>query len=50
MYEVAEDNASSNGEAQDETVQYEVSIDMSFFGAPITVTDETSLFAFSLQA
>lgn len=50
MYEVAEDNAASNGEVQDETVQYEVSIDMSFFAAPITVTDETSLFAFSLQA
>lgn len=50
MYEVAEDNDSKNGEVQDETVQYEVSIDMSFFGAPITVTDETSLFAFSLQA
>jgi hypothetical protein len=50
MYEVAEDNAASNGEVQDETVQYEVSIDMSFFGSPITVTDETAFFAFSLQA
>tara|TARA_R110000751_G_scaffold209763_3_gene313632 strand:- start:602 stop:1630 length:1029 start_codon:yes stop_codon:yes gene_type:complete len=50
FYEVAEDNEASNGELQDETVQYEVSIDMSFFASPITVTDETALFAFSLQA
>lgn len=50
MYEVAEDNQASNGQTQDETTQYEVSIDMSFFASPITVTDETSLFAFSLQA
>lgn len=49
-YEVAEDNSGSNGETQDETTQIEVSQDMAFLSSPITVADETALFAFSLQA
>jgi hypothetical protein len=35
---------------QDEATQFEISLDMSFVSSPITVTDETALFAFSLQA
>ena len=50
IYEVREDTDSAGGELQDETVQYELSSHMSFFASPISVTDETPIFAFSLQA
>mgnify|MGYP003634899386 FL=1 len=49
-YETASDQSGSNGMTQDEVTQVEISQDMSFMSSPITVTDETSLFAFSLQA
>ena len=49
-YETAGDASASNGETQDEVTQIEVSIDMAFLSSPITVADETALFAFSLQA
>ena len=49
-YETAIDGSSNNGETQDEATQMELSIDMSFLSSPITVADETALFAFSLQA
>ena len=50
MYETAGDYSSSNGMTQDEATQFEISVDNSFMSTPITVTDETALFAFSLQA
>jgi hypothetical protein len=50
FYETKGDYSSSNGMTQDEATQFEISLDMSFVSSPITVTDETALFAFSLQA
>jgi hypothetical protein len=50
FYETAIDGSGSNGETQDEATQMEVSLDMSFLSSPITVADETVIFAFSLQA
>ena len=50
MYETAGDYSASNGGTQDEATQFELSLDNSFVSSPITVTDETALFAFSLQA
>tara|TARA_R110000764_G_scaffold72464_4_gene148644 strand:+ start:973 stop:2001 length:1029 start_codon:yes stop_codon:yes gene_type:complete len=49
-YETAGDYTANNGYTQDEATQIEISQDMSFMSSPITVTDETALFAFSLQA
>ena len=49
-YETAGDYSGSNGETQDEATQFELSVDMAFMSSPITVTDETAVFAFSLQA
>jgi len=50
MYETKGDYTGVNGYTQDEATQFEISLDMSFVSSPITVTDETALFAFSLQA
>tara|TARA_R100001244_G_scaffold9752_1_gene11837 strand:+ start:105 stop:1133 length:1029 start_codon:yes stop_codon:yes gene_type:complete len=50
MYETKGDYSSSNGMTQDEATQFEISLDMSFVSSPITVADETAIFAFSLQA
>jgi len=50
MYETKGDYSASNGMTQDEATEFEISIDNSFVSSPITVTDETALFAFSLQA
>jgi hypothetical protein len=50
MYETKGDYSGSNGGTQDEATQFEISLDMSFVSSPITVADETAIFAFSLQA
>ena len=50
FYETKGDYTGSNGYTQDEATQMEISLDMSFVSSPITVSNETSLFAFSLQA
>ena len=47
FYETKGDYSASNGMTQDEATQFEISLDMSFVSSPITVTDETALFAFS---
>ena len=49
-YEERADNNGVNGELQDVNVEYQLSSQMSFFASPISVTDETPIFAFSLQA
>jgi hypothetical protein len=49
-YETKSDESAKNGMTQDEVTEIEVSQDMSFMSSPITVADETALFAFSLQA
>ena len=49
-YETKGDYTDKNGYTQDEATQFELSLDMSFVSSPITTTDETALFAFSLQA
>jgi hypothetical protein len=50
MYETKGDYSANNGMTQDEATQFEISLDNAFVSSPITVADETSLFAFSLQA
>ena len=50
FYETKGDYSTSNGYTQDEATQFELSLDMSFMSSPIEVTDETAIFAFSLQA
>jgi hypothetical protein len=50
MYETKGDYSANNGMTQDEATQFELSLDNAFVSSPITVGDETSLFAFSLQA
>lgn len=50
FYETKGDYSASNGMTQDEATEFEISMDMAFVSSPITVTDETAIFAFSLQA
>jgi hypothetical protein len=48
FYEVKADNSSAGGEVQDENVEYELTVDISNVKAPLSVTNETTIFQAAL--
>lgn len=50
IYEAAADNSAAGGETQDENIQYELTIDFAGVKAPLSVTNESTIFEAGLKA
>lgn len=49
-YDTAADDSANNGYTQDVVTQFQISQDMSFAKAPLSVTDETTILAFAITS